>query len=167
MARTRCTMSWRDRAERGSAEAVEGSTAGGTCPQPRLSEFTEGRFPRAAAARGGILRTEKWHVTGAGWIGQAIYGVNDGLGAAFGVVSGVAGATNVNGKFVLLSGMATAIASALSMGSGAYLATKSEREVYEAEIKRERMEIEQDPDQEREEMELFYQLKGFPPRKRR
>jgi len=47
------------------------------------------------------------------------------------------------------------------MGSGAYLATKSEREVYEAEIERERMEIEQDPGQEREEMELFYQLKGF------
>ncbi len=128
-----------------------------------LSEFTEGQVPPAQRRLERILRTEKWHVTGAGWIGQAIYGVNDGLGAAFGVVSGVAGATNVNGKFVLLSGIATAIASALSMGSGAYLATKSEREVYEAEIKRERMEIEQDPEQEREEMELFYQLKGFSP----
>jgi rubrerythrin len=126
-----------------------------------LSEFTEGSVPPAQRKLNKILGTERWHVTGAGWIGQAIYGVNDGLGAAFGVVSGVAGATDVNGKFVLLSGLATAIASALSMGSGAYLATKSEREVYEAEIERERMEIEQDPDQEREEMELFYQLKGF------
>jgi len=128
-----------------------------------LSEFTEGSVPPAQRKLNKILGTERWHVTGAGWIGQAIYGVNDGLGAAFGVVSGVAGATDVNGKFVLLSGLATAIASALSMGSGAYLATKSEREVYEAEIERERMEIEQDPGQEREEMELFYQLKGFSP----
>jgi VIT1/CCC1 family predicted Fe2+/Mn2+ transporter len=108
-----------------------------------------------------ILGAEKWHVTAGGWIGQAIYGLNDGLGAAFGVVSGVAGATNVNGDFVLLSGLAAAIASALSMGSGAYLATKSEREVYEAEIKREKREIEENPEEEQEEMELFYQLKGF------
>jgi VIT1/CCC1 family predicted Fe2+/Mn2+ transporter len=49
------------------------------------------------------------------------------------------------------------------MGSGEYLATKSEREVYEAEIERERREIEENPDEEREEMELFYQLKGFSP----
>jgi len=108
-----------------------------------------------------ILRREKWHVRAGGWIGQAIYGVNDGLGAAFGVVSGVAGATHANPEFVLLSGFATAIASALSMGGGAYLATKSEREVYEAEIERERREIEENPEEEREELELFYQLKGF------
>lgn len=108
-----------------------------------------------------LMKREKWHVRGGGWIGQAIYGVNDGLGAAFGVVSGVAGATAVRTEFVLLSGLATAIASALSMGSGAYLATKSEREVYEAELGRERREIEMDPEQEREEMQLFYELKGF------
>jgi vacuolar iron transporter family protein len=109
-----------------------------------------------------LLRGEK-HVRGGGWIGQAIYGANDGLGAAFGVVSGVAGATGVDARFVLLSGLAAAIASALSMGSGAYLATKSEREVFEAEIERERREIEQNPAEEREELELIYQLKGFPP----
>jgi VIT1/CCC1 family predicted Fe2+/Mn2+ transporter len=108
-----------------------------------------------------LMKREKWHVRGGGWIGQAIYGVNDGLGAAFGVVSGVAGATNTNAEFVLISGLATAIASALSMGSGAYLATKSEREVYEAELERERKEIEMDPEQEQEEMALFYELKGF------
>jgi vacuolar iron transporter family protein len=108
-----------------------------------------------------LLRRETWHVRGGGWIGQAIYGVNDGLGAAFGVVSGVAGATQANGEFVLLSGFATLVASALSMGSGAYLAMKSEREVYEAEVERERKEIENNPQEEIEELELFYQLKGF------
>lgn len=108
-----------------------------------------------------ILGRERWHVRAGGWIGQAIYGVNDGLGAAFGVVSGVAGATDSNAQFVLLSGFAAMVASALSMGSGAYLATKSEREVYEAELDRERGEIESNPEEEREELELFYQLKGF------
>jgi VIT1/CCC1 family predicted Fe2+/Mn2+ transporter/rubrerythrin len=118
--------------------------------------------PQHASGRlDAILGRERWHVRAGGWIGQAIYGVNDGLGAAFGVVSGVAGATGANGEFVLLSGFAAAIASALSMGSGAYLAMKSEREVYEAELERERGEIESHPEEEREELELFYQLKGL------
>jgi len=108
-----------------------------------------------------MLGRERWHVRSGGWIGQAIYGINDGLGAAFGVVSGVAGATRVNSSFVLLSGFATMIASALSMGSGAYLATKSEREIYEAEMAKERREIEEHPEEELEELSLFYQLKGF------
>jgi VIT1/CCC1 family predicted Fe2+/Mn2+ transporter/rubrerythrin len=130
-----------------------------------LGEMSQPSQPERSLQR--ILQAEKWHVRGGGWIGQAIYGLNDGLGAAFGVVSGVAGATSVNGGFVLLSGLAAAVASALSMGSGAYLATKSQREVYEAEMGRERREIETDPEEEREEMELFYQLKGFKPEEAR
>jgi len=47
------------------------------------------------------------------------------------------------------------------MGAGAYLASKSEREVYESEVSRERREIEEDPHEEMLELELFYQLKGF------
>ena len=119
--------------------------------------------PSLQARLDSMMQTEKWHVRGGGWIGQAIYGMNDGLGAAFGVVSGVAGATGMRAGFVLISGIATAIASALSMGSGAYLATKSEREVYEAEIAREKREIELNPEQEIEELQLFYELKGFKP----
>jgi VIT1/CCC1 family predicted Fe2+/Mn2+ transporter/rubrerythrin len=108
-----------------------------------------------------MLHREKWHARGAGgWIGQAIYGANDGLGATFGIVSGMAGYTG-GSEVVLIAGLAGMLASALSMGAGAYLATKSEREVYEAEIDRERREIEEQPEEEREELELFYQLKGF------
>ena len=54
------------------------------------------------------------------------------------------------------------LASALSMGSGAYLATKTEREVQEAEFRRERQELETHPEEEEEEIALFYQLKGVP-----
>jgi VIT1/CCC1 family predicted Fe2+/Mn2+ transporter/rubrerythrin len=108
-----------------------------------------------------ILHRESWHRTGGGWIGQAIYGANDGLGSVFGIVSGVAGAT-AGGPAVLIAGLAGMLASALSMGSGAYLATKTEREVQEAEIRREREELEQHPEEEEEELALFYQLKGVP-----
>ena len=138
-----------------------------TAREERAHSRALGEFESGSAGVQGklqrILGRERWHVRGGGWIGQAIYGVNDGLGAAFGVVSGVAGATHANSEFVLLGGLATAIASALSMGSGAYLATKSEREVYEAEIDKERGEIANNPEEEKEELELFYQLKGFTP----
>jgi predicted membrane protein (TIGR00267 family) len=108
-----------------------------------------------------ILKRERWHGRGGSWVADAIYGVNDGLGAVFGIVSGVAGATNNQQHYVLISGLAGMLASSLSMGAGAYLAVKSEREVYEAEIAREKAEVEENPEEEIEEMALFYQLQGF------
>src|SRR4051812_19724814 len=123
------------------------SLAGGSLPTPRSTLDT-------------ILRRERWHVRGTGWIGDAIYGVNDGLGAVFGIVSGMAGYTGGSGV-VLAAGPAGTPAHALSMGAGAYLASKSEREVYESEVARERAEIEEDPHEELLELELFYQLKGL------
>ena len=98
----------------------------------------------------------------AGWIGDAIYGVNDGLGAIFGIVSGVSGATLGNQKFVLLAGLSGMIASALSMGSGAYLAAKSQREIYQAELVRERQAIENNGAEAQELLSLYYQVKGLP-----
>jgi VIT1/CCC1 family predicted Fe2+/Mn2+ transporter/rubrerythrin len=96
------------------------------------------------------------------WIGDAIYGVNDGLGAIFGIVSGVSGATTGDSKYVLLAGLSGMIASALSMGSGAYLAAKSEREIYQAEVAREREAIKMNTPEARELLSLYYQVKGLP-----
>ena len=121
-----------------------------------------GPAPTPRSLLDSILRRERWHVRGTGWIGDAIYGVNDGLGAVFGIVSGMAGYTG-GSEVVLAAGLAGTLASALSMGAGAYLASKSEREVYESEVSRERKEIQEDPQEERLELELFYQLKGLSP----
>jgi len=119
--------------------------------------------PGPKTALDAILKRERWHGRGGSWVADAIYGANDGLGAVFGIVSGVAGATNNQQHYVLISGLAGMLASTLSMGAGAYLAAKSEREVYEAEISRERTEVEENPEEEIEEMSLFYQLQGFTP----
>src|SRR5438034_3237862 len=125
-----------------------------------LRTLAGGAIPTPRSTLESILRRERWHVRGTGWIGDAIYGVNDGLGAVFGIVSGMAGYTG-GSEVVLAAGLAGTLASALSMGAGAYLASKSEREVYESEVSRERAEIEEDPHEELLELELFYQLKGF------
>lgn len=125
-----------------------------------LRTLAGGAIPSPRSTLDSILHRERWHVRGVGWIGDAIYGVNDGLGAVFGIVSGMAGYTG-GSEVVLAAGLAGTLASALSMGAGAYLASKSNREVYESEVARERAEIEEDPHEELLELELFYQLKGF------
>jgi VIT1/CCC1 family predicted Fe2+/Mn2+ transporter len=107
-----------------------------------------------------LLGREKWHRTGGGWISGAIYGANDGLAAVFGIVAGVSGATG-GSTAVLTAGVAGAIASALSMATGAFLAERSENEVAAANIERERQEILSHPEEEKEELSLFYQLKGI------
>jgi rubrerythrin len=119
-----------------------------------LRTLAGGKIPTARTTLDAILHRERWHVRGTGWIGDAIYGVNDGLGAVFGIVSGMAGYTG-GSPAVLAAGLAGTLASALSMGAGAYLSSKSEREVYESEVTRERAEIEEDPHEEMLELELF------------
>lgn len=109
-----------------------------------------------------IASRDKKGAHAAGWVGDAIYGINDGLGSIFGIVSGVSGATLGNSHFVLVAGMAGMVASALSMGSGAYLAAKSEREIYEAEFQREKEAVDDNEPEAREILSLSYQVRGLP-----
>jgi VIT1/CCC1 family predicted Fe2+/Mn2+ transporter/rubrerythrin len=129
----------------GDGAALEGAAAAGEGPRARLDR---------------ILGRERWHRSGGGWISGAIYGANDGLAAVFGIVAGVSGATG-GSSFVLTAGIAGALASALSMATGAYLAERSETEVAEANLARERQELAEHPEEEKEELSLFYQLKGI------
>ena len=93
-------------------------------------------------------------------IRNVIYGVNDGLTATLGVLAGVGGAT---GEFhvVLVGGLAAMTASAVSMAGGAYLSTKSQREVFEDHLARETGRIEAMPDLEREGLVAIYRRKGL------
>ena len=109
-----------------------------------------------------LAKRNKGRKQAGAWIGDAIYGVNDGLGAIFGIVSGVSGATAGDSKYVLLAGLSGMIASALSMGSGAYLAAKSNREIYQAEVAREREAIQMNGPEARELLSLYFQVKGLP-----
>jgi vacuolar iron transporter family protein len=126
---------------------------------PPIPEMTP---EQAKQALDDLLSTRQQQTQAAGWVGDAVYGVNDGLGSIFGIVSGVSGATLGNSHFVLIAGLAGMVASALSMGSGAYLAAKSEREIFEAEFARERESVEYNPSEAREVLALSYQIRGLP-----
>jgi VIT1/CCC1 family predicted Fe2+/Mn2+ transporter/rubrerythrin len=106
---------------------------------------------------------EPWHVGGSGgYLRSVVYGFNDGLTANFGLVAGVIGAS-VAPHIVIISGVAGAIADALSMGSSGYLAAKSEAEVQAHQIEMEQHEMRLMPDLEEEELALIYEAKGLPP----
>jgi VIT1/CCC1 family predicted Fe2+/Mn2+ transporter/rubrerythrin len=106
---------------------------------------------------------EPWHVGGAGGMLRSIvYGFNDGLTANFGLVAGVIGAS-LSPHAVIVTGVAGAMADALSMGSSGYLAAKSEAEVQAHQIEMERQEMRLMPDLEEEELAIIYEAKGLPP----
>jgi vacuolar iron transporter family protein len=141
----------------GDGDGGRAAGAGGDFGSSREAPLA---VPGARARLDRILGREKWHRTGGGWISGAIYGANDGLAAVFGIVAGVSGATGGSSS-VLTAGLAGAIASALSMATGAFLAERSEAEVAAANVERERQEIAEHPEEEKEELSLFYQLKGI------
>jgi VIT1/CCC1 family predicted Fe2+/Mn2+ transporter/rubrerythrin len=110
---------------------------------------------------------EPWHAGGSGgYLRSVVYGFNDGLTANFGLVAGVIGA-NVAPHIVIISGVAGAIADALSMGSSGYLAAKSEAEVQAHQIEMERYEMRLMPDLEEDELTLIYESKGLTPERAR
>ena len=109
-----------------------------------------------------LVADEEWHGGGAESIRNVIYGVNDGLTATLGVLAGVGGAS-VDPRVVLIGGLSAMVASGVSMAGGAYLATKSQREVFEGQLEREKAEIESMPELEKAELVEIYRSKGLTP----
>lgn len=91
-----------------------------------------------------------------------ILGVNDGLVSMFLLVVGVVGG-GLSTEQVLLTGMAGALAGAVSMAAGEYLATKSQDEVFNAELQLEQIHIENFRDQEMAQLRDFFKEMGVRP----
>jgi len=82
-----------------------------------------------------VLGMEAWEMGGGGGVRDLIFGANDGLVSIFALVAGVYGAVT-DSKLILITGVAGAIAGTISMGAGAYLSAKSEKEVTQKENQR-------------------------------
>jgi VIT1/CCC1 family predicted Fe2+/Mn2+ transporter len=112
--------------------------------------------PRDIAAR------ESWHRAGrSGTLRAVIFGVSDGLVSNLALVMGVAGASQGQGSFVLLAGVAGLLAGACSMAAGEYISMQSQRELFERQIALERAELEAMPEEEQAELVAVYRSKGF------
>src|SRR5205085_5591832 len=99
----------------------------------------------------GATHTEAAHIPGGRSLRDLVFGANDGLVAAFAVVSEVHGAA-VPTRIVLLAGLAELLGGTIAMGLGAFLAVKSEREFVQSEREREEREVRDFPEVERSEV---------------
>lgn len=97
-----------------------------------------------------------------GDIRELIFGAQDGLVSTVAVVSAVAGASG-DRFFVLVAGMATALGGVFSMAAGEYLSSKSQREIFEAQIAGEREEVETRPGEAEAEVAYMFEEDGLPP----
>jgi vacuolar iron transporter family protein len=110
-----------------------------------------------------IARLEGRHRAASGnSLRAAVLGANDGLVSNFSLVMGVAGA-QLSGTQILITGLAGLAAGAGSMAMGEWISVMNARELYGRQIGIERQELEEAPEEEREELALIYQAKGLPP----
>jgi vacuolar iron transporter family protein len=90
----------------------------------------------------------------------AVLGANDGLLSNFSLVMGVAGA-QVSAATVLVTGLAGLLAGAGSMAMGEWVSVTSARELAGHQLDIEARELDEIPDEEREELALIYEAKGL------
>ena len=100
------------------------------------------------------------HIPGRSFIAKAALGVSDGLVTNLAFLSGIAGARSDLG-FIRFAGVAAMLAGAISMFFGGVLAGRSEADLFQADVRRESSEIEQEPEEEKTELREFYQKKGL------
>ena len=96
-----------------------------------------------------------------GEIREAVFGAQDGLVSTLAVVSTVAGATS--DRFtILIAGIASALAGIFSMAAGEYIGSKSQREIFEAQIVDERNEVHERPGEAEAEIAFMLEEDGLP-----
>ena len=96
-----------------------------------------------------------------GEIREAIFGAQDGLVSTLAVVSTVAGAS-AERHVVLIAGIASGLAGIFSMAAGEYIGSKSQREIFEAQIVDERMEVHERPGEAQAEIAFMFEEDGLP-----
>jgi len=147
----------RDHAGAGHADA--GPSAGEVSDQatdrraPRLRTRAVSR-PRRGEAHGHQHRD----VSG-GWLRPAVFGAMDGLVTNVSLIAGVSGG-NASKSAIVLTGLAGLAAGAFSMATGEYVSVSSQNELVQAEVTKERYELEHNPDAEARELAAVFRHRG-------
>lgn len=108
------------------------------------------------------LHSENHLVSRIGWLRAAVLGANDGIVSTASLVVGVASASAGSSE-VLVAGIAGLVAGAMSMAAGEYVSVSSQSDTEQADLDRERKELETQPEFEREELAQIYVARGIQP----
>jgi vacuolar iron transporter family protein len=109
------------------------------------------------------LHRETHLVERIGWLRAAVLGANDGIISTASLILGVAAAAAAKGD-ILLAGVAGLVAGAMSMAAGEYVSVSSQSDTEQADLARERRELSEDPELEKEELAQIYVARGVEPR---
>ncbi|GCL61819.1 VIT1/CCC1 transporter family protein [Pseudaquabacterium pictum] len=118
------------------------------------------RLPAAPAAD--AQAPEHHHTQRVGWLRAAVLGANDGIVSTASLVLGVA-AANADSHSVLLTGVAGLVAGAMSMAAGEYVSVHAQADTEQADLGRERAELQRSPASELQELAALYQARGLQP----
>jgi VIT1/CCC1 family predicted Fe2+/Mn2+ transporter len=97
-----------------------------------------------------------------GWLRAGVLGANDGIVSTASLLMGVAAATTTPATLVT-TGVAALTAGAMAMAVGEYVSVSSQRDSEQADIAKERHELEKYPDHELDELTAIYEAKGLSP----
>ena len=95
-----------------------------------------------------------------GWLRAAVLGANDGTISVSSLVIGVAAAGASHGT-ILITGIAGLVAGAMSMAAGEYVSVQSQADTEDADIQREKRELEMEPELELDELTGIYVSRGL------
>jgi VIT1/CCC1 family predicted Fe2+/Mn2+ transporter len=108
------------------------------------------------------LHAENHLVARIGWLRAAVLGANDGIVSTASLIVGVASAAAGSSE-VLVAGIAGLVAGAMSMAAGEYVSVSSQSDTENADLERERLELQSQPEFEREELTQIYVNRGVTP----
>lgn len=108
------------------------------------------------------LHIENHLVSRVGWLRAAVLGANDGIVSTASLIIGVATA-NATTANVLVAGVAGLVAGAMSMAAGEYVSVSSQSDTELADLARERKELANQPEFERQELAQIYVDRGIEP----
>lgn len=95
-----------------------------------------------------------------GWLRATVLGANDGILSTASLVVGVA-AADASAATILLTGVAGLVAGAMSMAAGEYVSVHSQSDTEQADLRRERSELEANPAGEQRELAGIYIDRGL------
>lgn len=103
---------------------------------------------------------ERHRTKNIGWLRAAVLGANDGIVSTASLLLGVAAADASHGD-LMVAGVAALVAGAMSMAAGEYVSVHSQADTENADIERERRELETDDAGEHAELMAIYVARGL------
>lgn len=97
-----------------------------------------------------------------GWLRAAVLGANDGIVSTASLMLGVVAADTTKNS-VVVAGVAGLVAGAMSMAAGEYVSVSSQADIDNADLQRERVELENDIEFEQRELAEIYEGRGLDP----